>query len=348
MRILRLAALRRLELQNAPTPELRSPHDVRIRVTRVGVCGSDVHYYAEGRIGSQVVRYPFAVGHECAGVVETVGPAVRRVRPGDHVAVEPAISCGTCDQCRVGRPNTCRSLKFLGCPGQLEGSLADFIVMPETNCLPLPAGADDDLGALSEPVAIALYAVRQSGPVAGRHIAVLGAGPIGLSVILAARAEGATAVYATEPVPERRAAALRAGAAWAAHPEDDDPVAELALRAPAGLDVVFECCGRQSAVDQAIAMLRPGGTLSMVGIPSVDRISMPIDLARRKEVRFQNVRRQAHCAEPALEQLANGQIDARWMITHRFSLEHAPEAFELVEHLHDGVLKAMIPLDGTP
>ncbi len=348
MRILRLTGLRRLELQSAPPPELRSPGDVRIRVTRVGVCGSDVHYYAEGRIGSQVVRYPFAVGHECAGVVDAIGPAVSRVRPGDHVAVEPAVSCGTCDQCRAGRPNTCRSLKFLGCPGQLEGCLADFIVMPETNCLPLPAGADDDLGALSEPLAIALYAVRQSGPVSGRRIAVLGAGPIGLSVILAARAEGAAVVYATEPVAERRAAALRAGAAWVGHPEDDDPVAEIARREPAGLDVVFECCGRQSAVDQAVAMLGPGGTLSMVGIPSVDRISMQIDLARRKEVRFQNVRRQAHCAEPALDMLASGRIDARWMITHRFPLERAPEAFELVEQLRDGVLKAMIHVDGTP
>jgi len=239
-------------------------------------------------------------------------------------------------------------LKFLGCPGQLEGALADYLVMPEANCLPLPAGADDDLGALSEPLAIALYAVRQSGPVAGRRIAVLGAGPIGLCVILAARADGVAAVYATDPVPERRAAALRAGAAWAGDPERDDPVAEIARREPLGLDVVFECCGQQSAVEQGLAMLGPGGVLSMIGIPSVDRISMQIDVARRKEIRFQNVRRQAHCAEPALDLLAQRRIDGRWLITHRFPLERAPEAFDLVEHLRDGVLKAMVHLDDTP
>ncbi|MCX7818852.1 MAG: alcohol dehydrogenase catalytic domain-containing protein [Kiritimatiellae bacterium] len=346
MKILRLTGIRQLELQSAPLPELRTPRDVRIRITRVGVCGSDIHYYAEGRIGSQVVRYPFAVGHECAGVVDAVGPAVRGVRPGDRVAVEPAVSCGACDQCRCGRPNTCRALKFLGCPDQLEGCLAEMIVMPESNCLPLPPGADEDLGALSEPFAIAVYAVRQSGPMVGRRVAVLGAGPIGLSVILAARAEGAAVVYATDPVPERRAAARRAGAVWAGDPERDDPVGELARREPLGLDVVFECCGQQSAVDQALRMLGPGGTLSMIGIPSVERISLQIDLARRREIRFQNVRRQAHCAEPALQMLASGRVDARWMITHRYPLERAAEAFELVEGLRDGVLKAMIELDG--
>lgn len=347
MRILRLTGLRRLEVQTASLPQLRSPTEVRIRVTRVGVCGSDVHYYAEGRIGSQIVQYPFAVGHECAGVVEEVGPAVRRVRRGDHVAVEPAISCGVCDQCRAGRPNTCRALKFLGCPGQLEGCLADFIVMPEANCLPLPSGADDDLGALSEPLAIALYALRQNGPVAGRRIAVLGTGPIGLLVILAARAQGVATVYATDPVPERRAAARRAGADWVGDPEWDNLVGEIMRREPLGLDIVFECCGRQSAVDQAVALLGPGGTLSMIGIPSVERISIQIDWARRREIRLQNVRRQAHCAEAALAMLASGQVQAPWLITHRVPLERATEAFEMVENFRDGVLKAMIHLDNA-
>jgi len=340
MKILRLTRLRTLEMQEAPDPIPRQPDDVIVRMVRVGVCGSDIHYYVDGRIGSQVVQFPFALGHECAGVVEAVGPAVRRVKPGDPVAIEPAVSCGQCDQCRAGRPNTCRRLKFLGCPGQLEGCLAERIVMPERNCLPLPNGVDAELGALSEPLAIALYAVRQSGPVRGRRVAVLGCGPIGLSVILVARHEGAEVIHATDLVPARIAAARTAGATWSGHAEGAEvDSARLGL---SEVDVVFECCGKQEAIDQAVRWLAPGGTLSIIGIPSVERISVVIDQARRKELRIQNVRRQAHCAEPMLEILARHEIEPRFMVTHRFSFDRTPDAFELVAGLQDGVLKAMI------
>lgn len=343
MKILRLTALRQMEMQTAPDPALTGPADVLVRMIRVGVCGSDIHYYTDGRIGSQVVRYPFAVGHEGAGVVEAVGANVDGLHPGDHVAIEPAVSCGQCDQCLCGRPNTCRRLKFLGCPGQLEGCLAERIVMPAANCLPLPNGANDDLGALSEPMAIALYAVRQAGPLRGRNVGVLGTGPIGLSVILAARHEGAAAIYATDRIGARMDAARRAGANWAGHADGDIPAA-IADREPQLLDVVFECCGQQSAIDQAIAMLAPGGTLSLIGIPAVDRISFQIDTARRKELKIQNVRRQAHCALDALRMLTGGEIQAEFMVTHRFPFARAPEAFELVAGLQDGVIKAMIDI----
>ncbi|MBU4461121.1 MAG: alcohol dehydrogenase catalytic domain-containing protein [Verrucomicrobia bacterium] len=342
MKAMRLTGIRAMAMAEVPDPEIRGPGDVRIRMTRVGVCGSDIHYYTDGRIGSQVVAYPFAVGHEGAGVVETVGSAVTRVKRGDHVAVEPAMPCGACDQCRAGRPNTCRALKFLGCPGQAEGCLSEFIVMPEGSCLPLAAGVDDDLGALSEPLAIGVYAVRQSGPVRGLRVGVLGSGPIGLSVILAAREAGAAAVYATDLVGPRLAAARAAGAVWAGHAKDCDVVAEVAGREPAMLDIVFECCGRQEAVDQGLNLLKPGGILSIIGIPTVDRISFPMDVARRREIRIQNVRRQAHCAEPTLDMLAQRRIRPEFMVTHRFPFARTPEAFDLVAALDDGVIKAMI------
>ncbi len=342
MRILRLTGIRRMEMQEAAAPTPRAPDDVLVRITRVGVCGSDIHYYTDGRIGSQVVAYPFAVGHECAGVVAATGPAVRAVRPGDRVAIEPAVWCGACDQCRAGRPNTCRNLKFLGCPGQLEGCLCEYVVMPERNCLPLPPGVDEEEGALSEPLAIAVYAVRQSGPVRDRRVAVLGSGPIGLCVALAAREEGAAAIYATDRIPERVEAVRRAGAEWASLPEEADT--DLPPRVPEGLDVVFECCGQQSAVDQAVRWLGPGGVLSIIGIPSEDRISVAIDVARRKELRIQNVRRQAHCAELALDMIAERRVRPKFMVTHRFPFERTAEAFELVAGLRDGVLKAMIEI----
>jgi L-iditol 2-dehydrogenase len=342
MKTMALTGLRRMERREAPVPELREPTDVRLRIVSVGVCGSDVHYYTTGRIGSQVVQYPFVVGHECAAVVDAAGPAVTRVRPGDRVAVEPAMPCHRCDQCRAGRPHTCRALRFLGCPGQAAGCLAEYLVMPEECCLPLAAELTAEQGVLAEPLAIGLYAVRQSVPLCGARVAILGAGPIGLSVLVPAVAEGAAAVYVTDPIEARRAVARRAGAAWVGDPRREDVVAAVAAREPLLLDAVFECCGQQEAVDQAVDLLKPGGKLMMVGIPEVDRISLVIDKARRKELCLQNVRRQNHCAEAALARQASGELDVRFMVTHRFPFERTPEAFERVAGYAEGVVKAMV------
>jgi L-iditol 2-dehydrogenase len=138
MKTMKLTGLHQMELREAPRPEIVQDTDVLIQMAQVGICGSDVHYYAEGGIGSQRVAYPWTVGHEGAGIVAEVGPAVTRVQIGDRVALDPAQPCGVCDQCRSGRPHTCRALNFLGCPGQVEGCLAEYTRMPESSCYPIP------------------------------------------------------------------------------------------------------------------------------------------------------------------------------------------------------------------
>src|SRR5262245_31128152 len=130
-----------MALRDVRDPEIRRPDDVLIKMGAVGVCGSDIHYYTTGRIGSQIVEFPFTVGHECAGTVMDVGSEVTHLHPGDRIAIEPAMTCGKCDQCLVGRENTCRNNRFLGCPGQAEGSLSELLVMPEENCFKI----DDNL-----------------------------------------------------------------------------------------------------------------------------------------------------------------------------------------------------------
>ena len=177
-----LTGIREMEMKEVPTPMLVKDSDVLIKLKVVAVCGSDVHYYVSGKIGSQVVQYPFPVGHECAGVVEKVGNAVTRVKPGDRIAIEPAMACGECDQCKSGRPHTCRKLTFLGCPGQADGSLSDYIVMPEHSCFPIPDDMTFDQAAISEPLAIGVYAVSRSIAMEGAHVGILGFGPIGMSV----------------------------------------------------------------------------------------------------------------------------------------------------------------------
>jgi len=342
MKAMVLTGIRQMELREVPDPVIQKPNDVLLKLATVGVCGSDVHYYATGRIGIQVVKYPFTVGHECSAVVVKTGPAVKNIKIGDRVAVEPAMPCWECDQCKVGRPHTCRKLRFLGCPGQAEGCLSEFIVMPEECCFPVPASMSFDRAALVEPLSIGYYGVKQSLPMPGAAIGILGAGPIGLSVLLPARAQGARKIYVTDKIDSRLASAKKAGADWTGNVDRQDIVAEITQAEPLLLDVVFECCGEQSAIDQAVDLLKPGGKLLMIGIPTVDRIAFTIDKARRKELCIQNVRRQNHCVQPALDLLTSGKINADFMITHHFPFNRTPEAFDLVEHYRDGVVKAVI------
>lgn len=340
-----LTGIRQMETRDVPEPEATQPGDVKIRMTTIGVCGSDVHYYATGRIGSQVVQYPFAVGHECAGVVEDTGPGVSRVRVGDRVAIDPAMPCWQCDQCRVDRHHTCRKLRFLGCPGQAEGCLAEKIIMPETSCFPVSNAISQDQAALSEPLSIGVYAVQQSIPMHGAAVGILGVGPIGLSVLLPARSAGAGSVYVTDPIEARRRKAVELGATWTGDPHHQEVVDDIAAAEPPLLDVVFECCGEQEAIDQAVDVLKPGGTLMLIGIPRTSRISFSIDLLRRKEIRIRNVRRQVNCVQSALDGIADGTFDVDPMATHHFPFSRTREAFDLVEAYDDGVIKAIIDME---
>jgi len=309
----------------------------------VGVCGSDVHYYTLGRIGSQVVQYPFPVGHEGAGEVIKVGSAVTKVRPRDRIAIEPAMPCGECDQCKVNRrPHTCRKLRFLGCPGQADGCLTEYIVMPENSCFVIGDSMTFTEAAISEPLAIGVYAVNQSIPMKGASIGILGFGPIGMSVILAAIAKGAENIFVTDLIDERLQIAKACGANWTGNPLKKDIVSEIANKEPLLLDVVFECCGKQEAMNQAVELLKPGGKLMLIGIPEFDQWSFSADLLRRKEICIQSVRRQNHSLEKTLKLMESKRVNVDKMPTHRFSFAQTKEAFDLVTNYADGVMKAMI------
>lgn len=342
MKAMVLTGIRQMELVERPEPEIRHPYEVKIRMGAVGVCGSDLHYYSWGGIGAQVVQYPFAVGHECAGTVVDVGLAVTRVKPGDRIAIEPAVVCGDCDQCRAGRENTCRKNRFLGCPGQLEGALAEYLVMPEENCFPIQPTTDLGVATISEPLAIGIYAVGGAKLPPDAAVGILGMGPIGTCVLLPALVEGAGRVYCTDRLDYRGELARRNGATWAGNPEQEDVVAAILDREPLGLDVVFECCGKQEAIDQAVKLLKPGAKLLIIGIPADGRISFQTELGRRKELTIINVRRQVGCVQAALDYIEQQKIDVLPMITHRFSFEQSKQAFDLVDNYSDGVLKAII------
>jgi L-iditol 2-dehydrogenase len=342
MKAIMLTGIKKMEMKDIPEPVLIKPNDVKIKMSVVGICGSDIHYYTEGQISSQKVQYPFAIGHEGAGVVVEAGRAVKRVRPGDQIAIDPAMPCWECDQCLAGRQHTCRKLRFLGCPGQAEGCLMEYIVMPEESCYPLTGKLTPDQGSISEPLAIGVYAVKKAGDIKGLKIGIFGFGPIGMSVMLASKVQGVGDIYITDIINERLAKAGKEGATMTGNPADENIIEKIMRKEPLGLDVAFECCGKQEALDQAIEILKPGGKLTVIGIPEFDRWSLSVETTRRREISLQFIRRQVDCVEPALEMMKNGSINVDNMVTHRFPFQKTKEAFDLVANYKDGVMKAMI------
>jgi L-iditol 2-dehydrogenase len=344
MKAAALTGIRQIEVVDLPKPSIKNDNDVLLKVAVVGVCGSDVHYYLSGRIGSKIVQYPYVVGHECSAIVEAVGKKVQHIKPGDAVAVEPAVSCHKCPQCKMGRENTCSNLKFIGVPGELSGCLCEYIVMPEDCCLPTNGRLTHEQAALCEPLAIGVYTIQQSRLAKGGKIAIFGSGPIGLSCLVAAKIQGAGSVFMTDKVDYRVEFARKTGAIWVGNPEKTDVVKDILNREPLGVDIACECAGKQETIDQAIEVLRPGGILMLVGIPESSRVSFGIDHIRRKEITIINVRRQNRCASRAIEFVASGWAVIDSFVTHHFKLEQANEAFDIVSDYRDGVVKAMIIL----
>ena len=344
MKSWKLTGLRQMELQEGPDPGTPGEGELLLKVETVGICGSDIHYYNTGRIGEQVVQYPFTVGHECAATIINAGEDTPGFKPGDRVVVDPAIPCYDCDQCRAGREHTCMNLKFLGCPGQAEGCLSEMIIMPSKSCFKIPDNISFAEAAFAEPLSIGYYAVQLSRIKKGENIAVLGVGPIGDSVLISAREAGAGNIYVTDKIDKRLEISSSLGAAEVYNVNRHNAVTEISSMEPAMLDIVYECCGQQEALDQAIDLLKPGGKLMIVGIPEFERWSFRADNARRKEISIMHVRRQNGCMQPALDLISEGKVDTNILLTHRLLFEKSKEAFDLVASYGDGVLKALIDL----
>jgi len=346
MNVALFTGIRELEICDRPIPVLERPGDVLLRIETVGVCGSDIHYYTKGRIGDQVIDHPATLGHECAGTVMEICPTVGGLKAGQRVAVDPAISCGQCDQCRKGRAHTCRNLQFLGCPGQAPGAVAEYITIAAQSCYPVPDSMTMVEAALVEPLSVAIHSQRLAGMQPGGTVGILGAGPIGLSVLLAVGALCPSRTFVTDLLDERLGLARRCGADWTGVPTRADVVKAILKEEPDGLDCVFECAGRQETLDQAVDLLKPGGTMVLIGIPDSKQVGFRMDTLRRKELRLQNVRRQNDCTKAAIGLVASGAVDINPLVTHHFAMEETKAAFDLVVDHADGVVKAIIHVAG--
>lgn len=316
-----------LRVDEVPFDATLAPDEVLIRVLATGVCGSDLHPYETGSIGSTELNDPLVLGHEFSGVVEQVGSAVENLSIGTRVAVDPAWVCGVCRECMNGNPNLCRRQRFCGLAPD-DGSLRERMVAPVRFCHPVPDSISDASAALLEPLGIALHATDLARIRIGSKVAILGAGPIGLCLAQTTRVAGAGTVWIYDPLEYRQKFAERYGAV----PLPDDAEA----------DVVIEAAWAKDSVQRAMDIVRPGGTVVLVGIPFEDTVSFKHSVARRKGLTILMSRRMKNVYARGLQLVESGRVDLESMVTHRFPLEKTPEAFHLNAKYLENVVKIII------
>jgi L-iditol 2-dehydrogenase len=307
----------RVHEEERPTP---GPDQVLLRVEAVGLCGSDLHWYEEGGIGTNRITRPIVPGHEMAG----------RTEDGRLVAIEPAIPCGHCSLCLEGHPNLCPTIRFSG-QGDLDGSMREWMAWPRHCLFPLPDGLTATDGAMLEPLGVAVHTVDLAHVRPGTSVGVFGAGPIGLFCLQVAKAAGAARLVATDLAsrPHRLEAARALGAAAFAAEDGREAKAIRETVGSHGLDVAIEAAGEQAAVDAAVEAVRPGGRVVLAGIPADERTSFRVSSARRKGLTIVFVRRMKHTYPRAIALAAAGRVDLRSVVTHRFPLAEAARAFEV-------------------
>ncbi len=318
MRVARLHGAGDIRLHDEPLP-VPGPDETLVRVRAVGLCGSDLHWLAEGGIGDAQLVHPLVLGHEFAGTTDA----------GERVAVDPAISCGQCEMCQAGNPNLCSRVVLAG-HGDRDGALREAMAWP-THCLhPLPDSLSFADGAMLEPLGVALHATDLAKLKAGMTIGVFGCGPIGLLILQLARLSGAASVIATDALAHRVTAAAELGAHHALLAHSGNELGEIrSLTGDRGVDVAFEVAGEQDAVDVSFGAVTRGGKVILAGIPADDRTTFQASVARRKGLTIKMVRRMKNTYPRAMRLVRDGRIDVRSLVTHRFPLSRAAEAFDV-------------------
>ncbi len=339
MRQVVLAAAGELRIEEAPLPE-PAPGELRVRAQAVGICGSDLHAFADEH---PFIDLPVVPGHEAAGLVDAVGVGVEGFAAGDAVLLEPNLVDRQCFYCQSGRYNLCEHLEVVGC--QTSGALADAFVAPAERFHLVPQDMTMSEAAMVEPLSTATHAVRVAEGVDDRTVTILGAGSIGLLTMLAARAAGASAIAVTDPLPGKRSLARDLGADFAVDPTATDAVEQIRARLPRRPDVVFDCVSTQASIDQAIALALKGGTVVVEGVPR-GAVSIPLHLVQDRELRLQGTAMYVRQdVEQAIELIAGGQVPAQQLITRSFPLTEAEQAFRTAAEGIDGEAAVKIQLE---
>ena len=318
MRAAVLVGAGRIELEERPVPT-PAPGDVLVRVSTVGVCGSDTHYYRDGRVGSFVVDGPLVLGHEAAGTIVAVGDAQDAARIGQRVSIEPQRPDPDSAETRRGDYHLCPHMRFYGTP-PVDGAFSDYVTIGAAFAHPVPDHVTDEAAALCEPLSVGIAAIRKARLDAGARVLIAGAGPIGIVVAQVARAYGATELLVSDPDPARRTRAEDFGATTVLDPTTDD-VTTL------GVDAFIDASGAPAAVASGIRAVRPGGTVVLVG-SGAETMTLPTQVIQNHELLLTGVFRYANTWPTAIALIESGRVDLDAMVTARFPLEQVAEALD--------------------
>jgi len=345
-RTLRLHAPRILKFHDEKCPA-PGPGEVVLEILSVGICRSDLDYWNDGRIGDMIVEEPLVLGHEFSARVIGAGQSVDKNLIGQRVAVEPAVCCMNCEWCWKGDTNLCPNVRFCGTP-PVDGAMRRYMTYPAEFMAVLPAGISDDAGAALEPLAIGVHAVDLARPRLEQSAAIVGCGPVGLSILQAARAAGVGRLIVLDRLKWRLDLAVALGATDVIDVGREEPVAALdRLTGGRGVDLIFEAAGTDDSPALAINLAAPAGKVFVVGIPLGDRIAFSAGISRRKGLTVYVVRRSRNTLHRALSMLVQGKLDAERLVSHRFPFSQAERAFSMAHNYEDNVVKAIIRVQET-
>lgn len=332
-----------MEIRNIAVPE-PSEEEVLVKLEYVGICGSDVHYFHDGRCGDFVVDGEFILGHECAGTIIKTGKHVKKIKVGDRVALEPGITCGQCEFCRKGLYNLCPDVKFLATP-PVQGCFMNYMTFPENMCFVLPENVSAKEGALVEPLSVGMHAANQGNVGVGDHVVILGSGCIGLMTMLACKAHGATDITVIDVLPNRLEKAKELGATRVINGKKEDAVKAInELTGGMGVDKVFETAGSAVTTAQTAYLVKNGGTVVLVGMAANPKITYDFGPIMAKEAEIKTIFRYRNIYPSAIEAIAQGMIPVAAIVSDEFVFEDIEEAFRKNVEEKDTVVKAVVKM----
>lgn len=332
-----------MRLEQTPVPEI-TENEVLIEMDCVGICGSDVHYLVHGRIGDFIVKEPMIIGHEASGIVCKIGAAVKNLKIGDRVAIEPGVPCRLCEFCKTGRYNLCPDMQFCATP-PVHGNLRRFYAHAADFCFKLPDHVTMEEGALLEPLSVGVHACRRANVQLGLDVLILGAGPIGLSTLLSAKAMGASNVVVTDLLQKRLDVAKSLGATHTyVVPRDvaaDVVAADIHKLLGSAPHVTIDCSGSEATNRLALQATKSGGTIVVVGC-GPPNVNLPLVAAMAREIDIRGVFRYCNDYSTALALVSSGKVDVNRLITHHFDITETAEAFNTSRHGLGDAIKVMI------
>lgn len=322
-----------LKIEEISFPKPKS-NEVLIRIKSVGICGSDIHYWTQGKIGNFIVKKPIILGHESSGIIEEVGEEVTNLKKGDRVTIEPGIPCRICEYCKTGKYNLCPDISFFATP-PVNGSLCNFITHPSDYCYKIPDHVSFDEAALCEPLSVGIYACYRGGITLGSRVLIMGSGPIGLVSLLAAKAAGASEIIVMDIKQDRLQLAKELGATTTLMANED---INLDIKP---VDVTIECSGSEKAIKKAIPITKSGGVIVLVGMGPPE-ITLPIINATIREIDIRGVFRYVNCYPKALSLIASGKVNIKPLISHHFHFLDSIKAFETAKKGNEGDRKSVV------